>query len=568
MKSLRVVLMLGGVAALLGGCQNLRQDARQLLAPATAPPPQGVSVTIPGPAYQPKAATARPDPAIDWASYNHTLRGSRFSALSQINTGNAARLRPVCAYTLPHPVNMQAGPLEIGGTIYVTTQASTYAIDAATCALRWRHVYHLARHVPFDPNHLSRGLAYAEGRLFRGSNDGRLYALDAATGRTLWNTPIGDPSIGETFPAAPIAWRGMVFIGNAGGDNFGVKGRMMAFDAATGEELWTTPLIPPNGAARQTWPPESFERRPGGAATWTSYAIDPRSGMLFVPTGNAAPDFLPALRQGADFYSYGVLGLDARTGTPKFWHQFLNGDDFHDWDMAAPPELITTPDGRHLLVAAGKDGYLYALDRDTGQLVLQTPTTTIENATAPLTAAGTRFCPGIEGGTEWNGPAYSPQTNAFYVNAIDWCTTVKTEPPGTLEARQGLPWTGSNSRFYPYGIRGKRKTGWLTAIDARTGAILWRRHAATPLVAGVTATAGGLIFTATVGGHFMTLDAKTGAVLYRFNAKQPIGGGVISYAVQGRQYVAMASGMDSPMGWLVSSSPAKIIVFGLISQRM
>lgn len=558
-RTIASLLLLSGLMAGLAGCEDLHQ----LLTPQEKSPPLGRSVTTPGPAYRPTQQAAEPDPALDWASYNRTLRGNRFSPLTQIDTGNVNKLRPRCAYTLPHAVNMQSGLLEIAGTIYVTTRQSTFAIDAATCALRWQHVYHLARHPPFDPNKVNRGLAYAHGRLIRGSNDGRLYALNAATGRTIWNVPIGSPAIGETFPAAPIAWHGLVFIGNAGGDNFGVKGRMMAFDAATGAQLWSTPTLPADGRARETWPPSTFHHPQGGGATWTTYAIDPRTGMLFIPTGNAAPDFLPSLRKGADFYTYGVLGMTARTGTIKFWHQFLNGDDFHDWDMAAPPELITTRGGRRLLVAAGKDGYLYALDRNSGKLVLKVAVTTIYNAHAPLTTSGTRFCPGIDGGIEWNGPAYSPLTDAFYVNAVDWCVTVKIEPPAKLQSRLGLPWTGSNSRIHPYGLRAKHKSGWLTAVNAHTGTVLWRYHAATPLVAGVATTAGGLVFTGTLAGQFLAFDAKTGAILYQYNTHQPIGGGVISYQTKGLQYIAVASGMNSALGWQVTSTPARIIVFNV-----
>lgn len=553
-------LMVVGVATLLGGCSYVRL----LFAPASAPPPEGASTTVRGPAYTPSSVTVRaPDPASDWGTYNRTLKGERYSPLAQINTHNVASLHPVCTFTLDKSVNMQSGPLEIGNTLYVTTLQNTYAIDASNCKLRWKHVYHLARHPSFDPNKTNRGAAYLKGRLFRGSNDGRLYALDAATGKQLWNVPVGDPAKGETFPAAPVAWNGEVFIGNAGGDNYGVSGRMMAFDAATGARLWTRPLIPSYGKARASWPPKTPGHPRGGATTWTSYTIDPKTGLLYVPTGNAAPDFLKSLRPGKNLYAYSVVALDTRTGAMRWYHQFLKAYDFHDWDMAAPPELITTPNGVHLLAAAGKDGYLYALNRDTGKQVFKTAVTRIRNPHAPPTPKGTDFCPGIDGGVEWNGPAYSPHTNAFYVNAVDWCTTVKTIPPDKLKARKGLPWTGSRSHLHPYGKRDAQRGGWLTAVNAANGTVLWKHHAPTPLIAGVTATAGGLVFTGNLNGRFMALDAKTGKVLYSHNTGQPIGGGVISYAAHGRQYVAVASGLNSPLGWKLRSNPAKIVVFAV-----
>lgn len=560
----------------LSGCAHLHyryldaliaspnQYLREVIAGPMPPPPIGTSRTIAGPDYAPGAPLpASPDPATDWGSYNRTLEGDRFSPLDRITTANVDELRPLCDFRLADATDLQGTPLEIAGTLYVTTQQHTYAIDARTCRLRWEHIYHLARRVPLDPNQVNRGLAYWHGLLIRGSNDGRLYALNAATGGTVWNVPIGDPAIGETFPAAPIVWHGMVFIGNAGGDNFGVAGRMMGFDARTGLMLWSTPLIPSNGRAAATWQATSFEHPRGGAATWTSYAIDPRTGILYAPTGNAAPDFLKSLRPGANDYAYGVIGLDARTGSVRFWHQFLSGDDVHDWDMAAAPELITTPRGRKLLVAAGKDGFLYALDRETGKLAVKTAITTRFNTRAPMTPRGTRFCPGIEGGVEWSSPAYSPQTDALYVNAVDWCTTVRVIAANALKGRKGLPWTGSTSRIHPYGLRANRYSGWITAVSARTGAVLWRLHDSRPMLAGTTPTEGGVVFTGDLNGLFMALDQRTGALLYRYDTGQPIGGGVITYADRGRQYVAVAAGMDAPIGWRLSTGPGRIVVFGL-----
>lgn len=551
----------GAFVLALAGCGKLQQ----VVAGPTEPPPEGASSTVRGPAYAPTMARA-PDPYRDWLAYNNSRAGDRYVALGQIDTANVDRLRRACVFQLDAPVNMQAGLIEVAGTLYFTTLEDTYAIDARDCRLRWRHTYRLARRPVLDPNQVNRGVAYLDGRLFRGSNDGRLYALDAATGRELWNVAIGDPATGETFPAAPQAWNGRVFIGNAGGDNFGVTGRMMAFDAASGKRLWSADLVPDAGPASQTWPPATATVPKGGGATWTSYAIDAKRGLLYVPTGNAAPDFLKALRPGANLYTYSVVALDVRNGTLRASHQMaIAGADFHDWDVASPPELVDTSDGHQLLVEAGKNGYLYAIDRRTGKQLYRTPITRIDNAHAPLTAAGTHFCPGIMGGAEWNGPAYSPRTNAFYVNAIDWCATVETRSPAELEPRSGLPWTGAASRLHPFGVMDPQASwsGWLTAIDAIDGKVRWRYHAPAPMAAGVTATGGGLVFSADLRGNFLALDARDGAILWRYNTGQPIGGGVISYAVGGRQYVAVASGMNSPVSWQLDSTPARIVVFAL-----
>lgn len=548
------------LALALTGCSGLKL----LLARPSVPPAKGASSTVRGPAYAPEGVPRRaPDPSVDWGEYNKTLAGNRYSPLAQITRSNVGSLRRVCAFQLDRSVNMQSALLSIGGTLYFTTLEDTYAIDAADCRLRWRHTYHLVRRPPFDPNEVNRGLGWLDGHLFRGSNDGRLYALDAGTGQELWNVAIGDSRTGETFPAAPVVWNGRVYIGNAGGDYFGVTGRMMAFDAVNGATLWSTALVPTAGPANQTWPPATAMHPKSGGATWSSYAIDTLRGLLYVPTGNAAPDFLESLRAGENLYTSSVVALDLKTGELKSWRQLTSGHDFHDWDIAAPPELIDTASGRHLLIAAGKDGYLYALDRDSLRLLYRTAVTTIQNVDAPLTIRGTHYCPGVDGGVEWNGPAYSPQTDALFVNAIDWCVTVAVRPPAQLEGREGLPWTGARDRLHPFGVPDAQRSGWITAIAAADGSILWRYHARAPLISGITATAGGLIFTGDIAGDFTALDAHSGGVLWHHNTGQPIGGGVISYSDNGKQYVAVASGMRSKAGWHVDSTPAKIVVFAL-----
>jgi alcohol dehydrogenase (cytochrome c) len=445
--------------------------------------------------------------------------------------------------------------------MYLTTAERTYAIDAATCALRWKHTYQYSPHPDFDLK-VNRGVAYANGRLFRGSNDGRIYALDARTGKTVWNVVAGDVTRGETFPAAPLAWGGLVFMGNAGGDNFGVTGRMMAFDAETGGRVWSFGLAPESGEASRTWPPSTEVIPKGGGATWTSYALDTLAGSVFLSTGNAAPDFLDQVRPGTNLYTYSVVELDAHLGTLKRSTQLLQRDN-HDWDMAAAPSLITTTGGQQLIVQGGKDGYLYAIDRKTRSVRYRTPVTQIHNVDAPLTPTGTRFCPGVNGGVEWNGPTYSPQSDAFFVNAIDWCTTVRIGPVAELEGKTALPWTGSSELRHPFGVQDSAWAGWLTAIDAGSGAIRWRYRSPTPLVAGITSTVGGLVFTGDLRGDFMAFDAGTGAIRWHYETGQPIGGGVVTYRAAGKQLVAVAAGMHAPVTWKLKSRPANVVVFGL-----
>jgi len=281
--------------------------------------------------------------------------------------------------------------------------------------------------------------------------------------------------------------------------------------------------------------------------------------MLFIPTGNPGPDFASAYREGANLYTSSVVKLDARTGALKAHYQ-VQSHDFHDWDIAASPILFTAKSGQARVAVAGKNGYLYVLDRDLKSLDFKVPVTTIDNIDAPLTAEGTRFSPGTQGGVNWNGPAYSPKTNALYVNSIDWPTLVKLAPPESVRHETGKPFLGSTNEF---GFSDpKTKSGWLTAIDAATGKPRWQYHSNQPMVAGVTPTAGGLIFTGDFNGDLLAFDAATGKLLFKGATGGPIGGGVVTYAIEGRQYVAVAAGMKNAiMG--TESGPASVVIFAL-----
>lgn len=528
----------------------------------------GVSTTTRGPAFaRGMRASHAIDPSADWPAYNNDPASLRYSTLAQINVANVAALTPVCKFTTDEQTPMQSGPVVVGGVMYLTSAINTYAIDAATCALMWRHSYAYSPKPDYDLK-TNRGVAYlntADGaRLFRGANDGRVYALDAATGEEVWNVLAGDVKKGETFPAAPVAWHDLVYIGNAGGDNYAVTGRMMAFDARTGARVWSFDLVPRSGVANLTWPAETNRVPRGGGTTWTSYTLDTLSGTIYVPTGNAAPDFLQEVRDGDDLYTYSVVGLDARIGALRHAYQLLKRD-FHDWDVAAAPLLVTTRTHRQVVAEAGKDGHLYGVDTENGKILYATPITTLYNGTAPLTESGTRFCPGVQGGVEWNGPAYSRSSNMLYVGSVDWCSTVRIDPPAKLKNKLGIPWTGSAKLMNPFGVMDSLslRHGWLTAVDADDGSVKWRYASPAPIVAGVTATAGGLVFTADLGGNVLGFDQRDGSVRFRYNTGQPIGGGVVSYAVAGRQYIAVASGLDASTTWQTKSSPAAVVVLAL-----
>jgi alcohol dehydrogenase (cytochrome c) len=437
--------------------------------------------------------------AGEWPSYNGDLGANRFSSLSEINSGNVSKLHPACTYETGETTSFQSGLLMVQGVIYFTTYGTTYTVDASTCALKWKY----SRAGSGRGLAVNRGVAWFDGKLFRGGAGAHVFALDAATGQPGWDATLGDAANGESVPMAPLAWNGMVFAGNAGGDIFGVTGRIYALSAADGHELWRFNVVPDSGSARATWKNLSDRNPPTGGATWTSYSLDPDAGVLWVSTGNVAPDFLLALHPGDNLYTTSVIALDAKTGAMLRYVQPVK-KDFHDWDMTAPPALIKTKTGRLIAVAAGKDGLLYGIDRSgvavggkTSQSPLKilyaTPVTTRTDFKKPLnTKTETHFCPGTQGGTEWNGPAFHPTLNLLLVNAVDWCASVKVADPGTVTGKPGAPWAGSGDPQHPFGRSDPKEMwgGWLTAVDADSGRVRWKYKSPTPLVAAVTPTAG------------------------------------------------------------------------------
>ena len=513
----------------------------------------------------------------EWPSYNRTPASDRFSPLDQINARNVAQLRQVCMYDTKEVVSFQTGPLVVQGVMYFTTDTMTYAIDAATCALKWK------QRTPHKPTYLqvNRGLAYENGRLFRGSGAGYVLALDARTGRTLWNVPLGDVRPGETAPMAPIAWSGMVYIGNAGGDSYGVTGKVHALDQRDGRIVWRFDVVPTTGKARETWG-NAPDVPPTGGAFWTSFGLDTEQGVLYVPAGNPAPDFAPQLRPGDNLYTNSVIALDATSGVMLGYFQIVKGD-FHDWDVSAAPVVITSRGGRAMIASANKDGLLSLLDRSgmhrrtsVGSapeeqqtnaplsLLRQIPVTTRENTDLQLTtAAPVRFCPGSQGGNEWNGPAYYAPLNLLIVAAADWCYTVQQAPVASLtQMKPGDPWGGDVGGGFGTPDSASKAQGWITAIDADSGTVRWRQRMSRPMLAGVTPTAGGVVFTGELTGDVIALDPATGAVLWRQATGNSIGGGVITYQTRGKQYVAVAAGMKSPI-WPTVVESNRIIVFAL-----
>jgi alcohol dehydrogenase (cytochrome c) len=541
--------------------------------------PPGTVTTETNPAYKGAAVpapAAGPSPAAaDWPSYNKTLSSERFSDLSQINTKNIGKLKVLCTYDTGRFTSFETGLIMVEGALIGTTEFDIFSIDPATCAENWRtHEEYPAYILPTN-----RGAAYLGGMLFRGTEDGRVLAYDFKTGKRLWETTIADVKKGEAVPGAPIAWEGLVFIGNAGGDFKGGKGRMYALDAGTGKIVWEFFLVPksdgdavrgPQGASsldNSTW-----KNVPGapisGGGTWTSATLDPATGLLYVPVGNPAPDFDIGAREGENLLTDSVVVLDAKTGAYKN-HYKIVPRDWHDWDVSNPPALFQTTGGKKLMAVSPKDGFLYGFDRADTKLLYRTPVTRIENVEEPFsTEKDVHFCPGAGGGAEWNSPAYDPVANLIFTGDVDWCTTVKLQTREEVVASSiGQPWTGEKS-INPFNEFGKFTraddvwAGWLHAVDADSGVWKWRLKSNYPITGAVTPTAGGLVFFGDMGGNFYALDAATGQKLWGQKVGGAIGGGVITYTANGAQKVAVTTGYISP-AFPVEIRRAKIAILGL-----
>jgi alcohol dehydrogenase (cytochrome c) len=550
-----------GTTALARGAPGLKQPFEWAKAgpPAPAPPP-GPEVlpadpgAAPGVAGPDQAALTAAAESTDWLLHAHDYSGTRFSPLTQLTPANASRLAPACLFQVGERDSFQTVPLVHRGTIFLTTSWSTIAIDARDCRVKWRSAWP----APFDLGR-SRGAAIKDGRLVRGTPDGFLVALSTETGARLWARRVATLAAGEIFTMAPIIYDDLVIIG-PGVSEFNVKGWVGAFKLSDGSPVWRFNTIPqPGEPGFETWHnPSNIPM--GGGGVWTSFALDPATGDLFVAVANPAPDLPAQHRLGDNLYTNAVVVLDVRTGKRR-WHRSLVPNDSHDWDLThAMPLFTVNINGieRRIVTTAGKDGVLRALDRTTREFLYETPVTTRENAEVAVTTSPTRACPGVLGGVQWSGPSFNRATGMLYVPAVDWCATFTAfSEPRYIPYREYM---GGTVDLDPP----DKAQGWLTAIDARSGAVRWKYRSPRPMVAGVTSTAGGLVFTGELTGHFLTLDARTGKVLYRFNTGGSMGGGVVTYAVDGKQYIAVASGTPSSF-WVNKNGGAPTIVIFTIT---
>jgi len=519
------------------------------------PPPSfilGDAKSLPtsgGPTQEQLSAATRS--GRDWLYHTHDYSGARYAPLNQIDSANAKRLQVACAFQVGELGNFQTGPIVYQGTMYVTTAHTTIALDASNCRPKWRQTWEPKSLEPFGP-HTNRGVAIKDGRVVRGTLDGYLLELNAQTGDLIWARKVADALAGESITMAPMIFEDMILIGPAGSET-GISGWVGAFRLSDGTEVWRFKTVPGiDEFNSQTWKNPTGIKL-GGGAVWTPLSLDQEKGELYVAVANPAPDLPAELRPGDNRYSDSVIALDVHTGQLRWYRQTVP-NDAHDWDLTqVSPIFKTKVNGqeRNLVATVGKDGILRSVDRATHEALYATPVTTIKDVDKPLTPEGLSVCPGVLGGVEWNGPAFNPASNLLYVGAVDWCTTFYAAE--TARYIPGKMYFGGTVQL------ADTSQGWLTAIDSSSGKVRWRYRSPRPMVAAVTTTSGNVVFSGETTGDFIVLDAVSGDVLYRFNTGGPIGGGIVTYEIDGKQYVGVMSG--KPSGFWVDKNAGAPTVF-------
>jgi alcohol dehydrogenase (cytochrome c) len=482
----------------------------------------------------------------NWLTYSGDYTGRRFTPLDEISAANVRGLTAKWVYQTGATGKLETTPLVVDGILYATAQDDrAFALDARTGRPIWMYQHQLPGDIRPCCGRVNRGLAILGDKVFLGTLDAHVIALDTKTGNVIWDIVAADYQKGYSFTVAPLAVKNLVVIGVSGGE-YGVRGFIDAYDAASGARQWRFYTVPgPGEPGHETWEGDSW--KVGGAPAWNTGTYDAATNQIFWPTGNPAPSNRGEGRAGDNLFSNSLLALNADTGKLNWYFQFTKHDE-HDWDATQIPVIIDAG-GKHLIAQANRNGYFYVIDRATGKLVLANSygKTTwsdskdaegrpVAKKEASPTLEGHTVCPGALGTTNFMAPAYDQQTSLFYVTARDQCDIFSTAPQ-PYEA--GHAYYGS--AYFP-SEEAEPYRGFLKAIDPMTGDIKWKFEHTSPTWSGVLATAGGLVFTGDAEGNFVALDAVSGKPLWHFQMGGAVYAAPIAFAVDGKEYVAIAAG--------------------------
>jgi len=531
------------------------------LAPAAASAdgtaaPAGVQVTA--------ADLQNAHDSSSWLSYGHDYTNQRFSPLAQITPQNAAALQPAYVFQTGVAAPFETTPLVADGKMFVTTAYDhVFAVDAATGKKLWHYQAKLGKTV-FCCGPVNRGVALAGGTLFLGQLDGKLVALDSDTGKVKWEIQAGDNGKGYSLTMAPLVYKDMVLVGGAGGE-YGVRGSVTAYAQSDGHLIWrwystnadtwagkfspTTSdgvdLHRDVAAEKAAYAAHADAWKIGGGATWMTPPLDVERHTIYVCTGNPSPDLLGAVRPGDNLYTDSIVALDVQTGKMKWYFQEVPHDVW-DLDVVSPVVLFDTVDASGKKVAAlgeaGKTGWFYILNRDTGALIRKSEAFVPQaNMFAQPTEKGIRMLPGANGGVDWSPVSYDPSMHYAIISALHQPMIYSTKPQ---ELDSGALWLGSAFA----GIPTEQQYGLLSAIDTDTGKLAWQYKVDYPLLGGSVSTAGGVTFVGESNGMFDAFDTKSGKLLWQFNTGAGVNAAPMVYELDGQEYVAVASGGSFQIG--------------------
>jgi alcohol dehydrogenase (cytochrome c) len=500
----------------------------------------------------------------NWVMYHGTYKSWHYSPLDQINTDNVKDLKLLWLHTPgAGKKGIQSFPLAIDGRIYYTsTNDQVWALDATNGTVLWTFKPKLneerAQGTPYNP--YNRGLGAGYGNLYLGTVDGHLVAIDMQTGKQVWDIELVTPEKSDKgFTGAPLVVKDKVIIGATGGELAGCCGPIFAVDAHTGKKLWQFDTIGGDERSRASWGNDSWKI--GGGGGWMTGTYDPTSNTVWWGTANPAPDYDIEVRPGDNLYTSGVVVLDLDTGQLKSYFQ-ENPHDSWDFDGAVGEFVMLDSNGKHVVVHPNKGGYVYVYDRDPGTLPLKIANVWhlgktsnfidgVDAETGQLVGRhdvhigqNKNVCPAIDGAISWNSGSYNPDTGLYYKVGQEFCQDMEAlKVPTPKEGSAQLYISATWKVHAPPGY--DKAFGHVSARDPITGKIAWEVMYKYFPLASLLSTKGGLVFVPGADGWLDALDARSGKKLWSHNDGIGHAGGIISYAVNGKQYIAVVSGWGS-----------------------